>query len=192
MPAVNGLIIWLKWTEGFSVRNAEEKQERADRKGERPRFLVDGMLGSLARKLRIYGYDTLYLKSEDDQKLLEECTKQSRILLTSDKRLAEQSRKSSVSCIFVTGKNDLERLCQVFGKLGIKPRLNSADSRCPNCNGTLGVKPRHDVHYYVAQKSLERYDVFYFCAFCGKAYWEGSHWSKLESLDSHLRECLGN
>ena len=35
---------------------------------EQPRFLVDGMLGSLARKLRILGFDTVYdPKSEDDE-----------------------------------------------------------------------------------------------------------------------------
>ena len=34
--------------------------EKQPEKREDPMFLVDGMLGSLARKLRILGFDTLY------------------------------------------------------------------------------------------------------------------------------------
>ncbi|RPJ50546.1 MAG: hypothetical protein EHJ95_06850, partial [Methanobacteriota archaeon] len=31
-----------------------------------PRFLVDAMLGDIARKLRIFGFDTLYMKDTSD------------------------------------------------------------------------------------------------------------------------------
>jgi len=37
---------------------------------ENPKFLVDGMLGKLARKLRIFGFDTTYLSNTDDDNLI--------------------------------------------------------------------------------------------------------------------------
>jgi uncharacterized protein with PIN domain len=42
------------------------------------------MLGSLARYLRILGYDTLYWKEYTDAEILEELSKNDRILITRD------------------------------------------------------------------------------------------------------------
>ncbi len=52
--------------------------------GRPPRFVADAMLGSLARKLRIFGFDTLYFKDGGDSELLKLAKSEGRILLTSD------------------------------------------------------------------------------------------------------------
>ncbi|MGI0001590.1 MAG: Mut7-C RNAse domain-containing protein, partial [Nitrososphaeraceae archaeon] len=49
-----------------------------------PSFLVDAMLGNIARKLRIFGYDTLYLKDTPDTSVLEIASREKRVLLTRD------------------------------------------------------------------------------------------------------------
>jgi uncharacterized protein with PIN domain len=36
-----------------------------------PIFAVDGMLGKIAKKLRIFGFDTLYLANTDDDTIIE-------------------------------------------------------------------------------------------------------------------------
>ena len=36
----------------------------------RPNFIVDAMLGNLAKKLRILGYDSKYFSSIEDDKLI--------------------------------------------------------------------------------------------------------------------------
>ena len=43
------------------VKNAEQRYKV---KLWLPRFLVDAMLGDIARKLRIFGFDTLYMKHQ--------------------------------------------------------------------------------------------------------------------------------
>ena len=57
----------------------------------RPRFSLDEMLGSLAKWLRIMGYDALYLRDLNDGEILRRAEEEGRILLTRDKELAHRA-----------------------------------------------------------------------------------------------------
>ena len=59
----------------------------------RPRFSADEMLGSLARWLRLMGYDTRYERDSNDTDILERARLDDRILLTRDKKLAERAEE---------------------------------------------------------------------------------------------------
>src|SRR5262245_5316693 len=61
----------------------------------RSRFVVDTMLGRLARWLRAMGYDTLYLGQAEDRQLLQLARAQARILLTRDRVLARLAEPHS-------------------------------------------------------------------------------------------------
>ena len=51
-------------------------------------FIADAMLGKIAKKLRILGFDTIYiLSSANDTEILDILVNTKRILLTSDKDL---------------------------------------------------------------------------------------------------------
>ena len=50
-------------------------------------FLADAMLGSIARKLRIFGFDTIYLAHARDDEILKIGIEQDRVILTADKEL---------------------------------------------------------------------------------------------------------
>ena len=50
------------------------------------------MLGSLARWLRILGYDTAYDNQIEDDEIIERCRQERRVALTRDRRLAQRSR----------------------------------------------------------------------------------------------------
>ena len=52
---------------------------------EATRFVVDGMLGSLARWQRILGYDTDYVNQRDDPELVRIARAENRVLLTRDR-----------------------------------------------------------------------------------------------------------
>ena len=47
------------------------------------------MLGSLARKLRIFGYDTLYFREGSDAELERVAIAEDRVIVTADRGLAE-------------------------------------------------------------------------------------------------------
>jgi len=77
------------------------------------------MLGSLARWLRICGYDTEYRRDTEDDKLIEEAEATGRILLTRDRQLSIIAGKRDVESILVKGSSDYEELGCVALKLGL-------------------------------------------------------------------------
>jgi uncharacterized protein with PIN domain len=61
--------------------------------GQRPQFVVDAMLGNLAKKLRILGYDSMYFPSIEDAKLILIAKNKKRIILTKDEQLRKIAEK---------------------------------------------------------------------------------------------------
>ena len=57
----------------------------------KPTFLADAMLGSIARKLRIFGFDTLYVAHAHDDEILKIGIAEDRIILTCDKELFKRT-----------------------------------------------------------------------------------------------------
>lgn len=155
------------------------------------RLIVDGMLGSLARKLRMYGFDTVYSPDFDDKKLLEAADSEERILLTSDKILHANAFRKGFQSILVMGENDADRLVEVFSRLSISGgNLDPANSRCPLCNGEIGKVDTLEIAPFLPTKTLEMNVVFYRCSSCAKIYWQGSHWKHLGSLSRRVQEQL--
>ena len=44
-------------------------------------FLVDAMLGNMAKKLRVLGFDSEYFSNIDDSKLIEKAKNENRIII---------------------------------------------------------------------------------------------------------------
>ena len=57
------------------------------------KFLVDSMLGRLAKWLRILGYDTLYFSSLDDNDLVRIARAEGRMVLTRDRMMLDLDAK---------------------------------------------------------------------------------------------------
>ena len=56
------------------------------------------MLGSMAKWLRILGYDTKYVKNMKDEEIAKIAREEERILLTRDKKLASKFKNSIYFC----------------------------------------------------------------------------------------------
>ncbi|MFA5353224.1 MAG: Mut7-C RNAse domain-containing protein, partial [Thermodesulfovibrionales bacterium] len=69
----------------------------------KPRFIVDVMLGGLARWLRAMGYDTLYFNDIDDRELVRISRLEQRLLLTRDRRLVKERQ---LPAHLLVGAND--------------------------------------------------------------------------------------
>jgi len=143
------------------------------------RFLVDSMLGSLARWLRIGGYDAEYRRDADDDSLMEEASRTGRVLLTRDRVLVLRAKKRGVETILVEVEGDVEQLGAIAAALGLE--LDPSNSRCPRCNGSLTRVDSDQVRDRVPEASLEAFDVFWECGSCGGVYWRGSHWDQIAS-----------
>jgi len=100
------------------------------------KFLCDQMLGTLAKWLRIYGFDTLYANSTmSDDKLIIISKKENRCLITRDEELAFRSKKENINVIHFKIKELDEQLTLVLR--GLEIDKDKILSRCIVCNSDL-------------------------------------------------------
>ncbi|HID18082.1 TPA: hypothetical protein EYP27_00905 [Candidatus Bathyarchaeota archaeon] len=147
-----------------------------------PSFLVDGMLGSLARWLRMLGYDVEYEAERGDEELLEAAAKSGRILLTSDLELYRRAARKTLEAYLVeVGKRD-EALQKLSKRFRLRLTLNPELSRCPLCNTPLKSATRKEISGRIPPTVLRRKRRFWICRNpnCRKVYWRGSHWDKIK------------
>jgi uncharacterized protein with PIN domain len=155
-----------------SLSAIREPYLRKQQSNNRYKFLVDGMLGSLAIKLRILGFDAVYNKTSSDAELLESTASSSRHLLTSDVDLFLFARRKHLRAILISSRDESGRVAELYAKLGMKRIIVPRVSRCSACNGTLGRTK--------AKTRLGK--VMYACESCDKTYWRGAHWKKLDAF----------
>ena len=151
------------------------------------KFVADAMLGSLARKLRAFGFDTVYYKDGNDSALLDLATSEGRVLLSSDRTLSEQADARKTACLVITGSKESRRLVSLRTGADAKGLvLRSGPPRCSMCNGDLHRTPGSQLAGSIPARVLGRHRLFYRCVDCGRVYWRGSHWKKLRWLEKLL------
>lgn len=141
------------------------------------------MLGSLAKWLRILGYDTLFDPNLDDHHLVRLARSENRVLLTRDRQLAQRRRVRTLLII----DEDLDgQIRQVLRDLDLVPERSL--SRCLVCNAPLeAITPeaaRARVPAYVA----ETQHTFKQCPVCLRVYWRGTHWQQMDRALNRLQE----
>jgi uncharacterized protein with PIN domain len=155
------------------------------------RFIVDCMHGKLARKMRIYGFDTLYEANLDDDTILATAQKEERVIITSDKNLIERAYSERIPVVEAPLDSDVSRMTKIFRTYRLKPNLNPKHSRCPHCNSML-IKISKSQAEGVPKGVLRRKRIFYKCENCGRIYWYGSHWAKIRNFEETLKKRLND
>ncbi len=160
-------------------------------------FLADAMLGSIARKLRFLGFDTLYIAHAQDNEVLKMGIEQDRVILTADRELFRRIVKIGARGVLVSGgPSELEDLAHIFTKCGIKSiDMNDIGSRCSVCNGLLEERTSDEVKnnnnnydgvIIVPDRVIACHNQFFQCTTCGKIYWEGGHLKRIRALARSL------
>ena len=148
-----------------------------------PSFLADAMLGDIARKLRILGYDTTYIKDTSDSCVLQAALKEKRILLTRDKELFKRVVKRGIQGILLEKQDETDNIAYALTKNKIYcVSFDARTARCSLCNGILEPRSSTEVKRRLPRKVVNTHNKFFQCSDCGKAYWEGSHISRLHML----------
>ncbi len=149
------------------------------------------MLGNLARKLRLLGYDSKYSSSIEDSDLIQMAEKQRRIIITKDENLSKGAEKAGIMVVLIRGKDEIEQIIQVATKLGLSNFvIDSNSSRCVDCNGKLETIDKIRVMNKVPSGIYERQEKFWMCRDCKKIYWEGTHFEKLQEFVHKLNHRL--
>ncbi|MEM2875403.1 MAG: Mut7-C RNAse domain-containing protein [Candidatus Bathyarchaeia archaeon] len=151
------------------------------------KFVVDGMLGKIARWLRILGYDVKYENSLDDLSLIKIAQDERRILLTRDILLYRRAIAKRINSILLEDESRFSNLVKLSREVGIKLEIDTLTSRCPKCNSRIEPVTKVSVHGKVPEKTFERLNEFWLCPNCGQVYWRGSHWRNIYSIIERVR-----
>jgi uncharacterized protein with PIN domain len=140
------------------------------------RFVVDGMLGSLARWLRLLGYDTDYANQRADPELARVARAENRVLLTRDRGLAA---RRGVQALLIESQSLDDQLAQVTAAFPLSP--GTRPGRCSVCNTLLVEATPQEVAGRVPRYVLRRHREFHRCPGCDRVYWRGSHWRNMQA-----------
>jgi len=152
------------------------------------RFLADAHLGGLARLLRLVGFDTAFCSRLADADIERLAAAEGRIVLSRDRALLQ--RRGITHGVFVRGERPREQLRQVVERLDLARSLQPF-SRCLKCNSPLGPVAPDAVAARLPPAVRAAHERFVACPGCGRVYWEGSHWQRMQATVRALRAAVG-
>ena len=147
------------------------------------KFVVDCMLGKLAKWLLILGFDVVYFRKIEDQKLAYLALKEDRILLTRDNGLMEKAK--GIKCLFIKSETWRQQVKQVLNELDLWAHVKPY-SRCIECNLPLKNLKKKEARNLVAPFIYERSVSFAICPCCGRVFWKGTHYDDMEFRISEI------
>ena len=149
-------------------------------------FLCDQMLGSLAKWLRLCGFDTAFAtQTTTDESLLNKAQKEQRALITRDKQLIAQAKKKLIPVIEIKTIDLDEQLTTVLKYITINPK--DILSRCSECNTPLISVEKETIKSCVPPKIFLHKNCFWSCPTCKKTYWKGTHYDAINKKISKLQ-----
>ena len=136
------------------------------------------MLGTIAKWLRIFGFDTFYANSKmDDSQLIDISKNEKRVLITRDKNLLQRAKKEKLKVIEINTTDINQQINMVLNHVKINP--SKALSRCILCNAELDEIKKDEVIKKVPKRVFDSNEKFWFCPICKKIYWKGTHYDNM-------------
>lgn len=146
------------------------------------RFVLDGHLGVLARRLRLLGFDTAYDRDAADPEIVARARDEGRIILTRDRELLKAG--AVTHGYWVRATDPSRQLAEVVERFDLRRQVHRSVhpfTRCTVCNGELvradDVEPDE-----VPPRVRREVEEFQRCTRCRKLYWRGSHAERLARL----------
>ena len=143
------------------------------------------MLGKLARKLRLLGFDTIYYSRIDESEILREVG--DRVLLTRDKEVYRRASTMGIKAYYVESDDWRSQLRKLLIDLKLHDRIRPF-TRCVECNEILVDAKPDEVKGKVPEYVYKTVEEFKVCPKCGKIYWKGSH---LEWIRRDMEKLVG-
>ena len=148
------------------------------------RFVVDVHLGTLARNLRLLGFDTVWQRDLPDEAIIDIADRDRRIILTRDMGILKNGRVTHGYWLRAT--DPAKQLEEVIAALDLAGSID-AYTRCMECNGLLAPISRMEAAPAVPLQVFLVYREFKRCKCCGRTYWRGSHLRRLDKVVERAR-----
>jgi uncharacterized protein len=143
------------------------------------RFVLDGHLGRLAAYLRMLGFDTVYQNHWRDQDLARISRDEHRILLTRDVGVLKRSAVTHGHWMRETRPR--LQLAEVVERFDLYGSMASF-TRCLRCNTLLERVEKESIAARLDERTRNLHTDFYTCRTCGRIYWKGSHYERMQRL----------
>jgi uncharacterized protein with PIN domain len=149
----------------------------------RPGFVLDVHLGTLARRLRLLGFDTLYSNRYEDSEIALLASKRERIVLTRDVGMLMWC--DIMYGYWVRSQQPHKQTAEVVRHFGLEGLIRPFH-RCTMCNGPIVPVKREALRERVKPEILTQYHEFFQCGSCGRVYWKGSHFRHMAEMIDDL------
>ena len=147
------------------------------------RFVLDVHLGTLARRLRLLGFDAWYRTHAPDRLLAEIAVRDDRILLSRDRQLL--LRRAIVHGYCPRSNDPDQQLVEVADRYGLAARQEPL-TRCVRCNGGLTAVSKAEILEELPERTRGAFDTFARCSDCHQVYWPGAHTRALDRILSRV------
>ena len=148
------------------------------------RFVADVHLGSLARNLRLLGFDTTWERDLTDEEIVDIACNEQRIILTRDKGILKNGRVTHG--YWLRNTDPLRQLDEVVRAIDLGRDIRPY-TRCMECNGEVQPVARSAVAHSVPLQVFLVYRDFKQCQRCHRVYWKGSHLRRLDKTIERAR-----
>lgn len=153
-------------------------------------FFVDAMLGNIAKKLRLLGYDSKYFSDIDDEQLIGIAKKEDRIIISKDEYLIKKAKKLGMKPIFLIQNNEIEQFLEIINQVKVNTQINDNTARCSKCNSDTELVDKESIKEKVPQGVYYINEKFWRCRACDQIYWEGTHIKNLQKFLGKINERL--
>jgi len=151
-------------------------------------FLVDGMLGNVAKKLLLFGYDAEYISDMGDLELIQKAKNEDRIIISKDRQLIANAKKSAIQTIQITKEDEIEQFLEILDTVRLELNEISGDTaRCTKCNSPTTQISKSKISNKIPSRVLEFNEKFWECDKCKQIYWEGTHIKKLQDFLNKIK-----
>ncbi len=142
----------------------------------RTRFLTDGSLEQLARRLRFLGYDVATHRGARLGELFAAAWREDRAVLTMS---ARQPPKSAPVTVLRVPREDLE--AAVRAVVAAHLPATAPWSRCPACNVALQARSAFEARGELPGRLTRPGVPLSWCPDCGRWFWPGSHVARMHA-----------
>jgi len=149
------------------------------------------MLGNIARKLRLFGFDCRYYSTINDDQLLSIAKNENRILVTRDHKITNICKKQNVLAIDLCSADEMSQIVEICKKISLKRcKIDVKSIRCTICNGNIRPIEKEKIIDRIPPKVAQNMRQFWICDSCDHIYWEGTHIRNLQKFIDVINEKL--
>jgi len=149
-----------------------------------PRFVLDQHLGRLAAYLRMLGLDVAHMVPAPNPELAAISSREDRVLLTRDVGLLK--RREVRRGYFVRATDPRAQLSEVVRRFCLEDAI-APFTLCFLCNTPLQPVDKAEVTGRVPERVQGLHDSFMACPTCGRGYWKGSQYDRMQALIERVR-----